>query len=93
MAGIGQGLNPSEVVELIAYIQQNNSWENMTNVLNAKKPLIKYYQMFFDTRSGEMWKIKFQIWNGEVEFRDSPTFKTDIYNYLNKEVVNYESEK
>lgn len=87
MAGIGQGLNPTEVVELINYIQKNNSWQAMVDVAKRKRRVIKYYDMSFDTRSGEMWHISFRVSGGDpVVFRDGPTFKQDIYNYLDKEV-------
>lgn len=87
MAGIGQGLNPTEVVELINYIQKNNSWQAMVDVAKRKRRVIKYYDMSFDTRSGEMWHIHFRVSGEEpIEFRDSPTFKEDIYKYLDEEV-------
>ena len=87
MAGFGQGLNPTEVVELINYIQKNNSWQAMGSIKNRKRHVIKYYDMSFDTRSGEMWSISFRISGGDpIVFRDSPTFKEDIYKYLDEEI-------
>lgn len=83
---IGQGLTLNEVTELVNYIQENNSWENIFHALENNRPVIKYYQMYFDTRSGEMWKIKFHDSDEDTEFRDSPTFKQDIYNYLDRKV-------
>lgn len=87
MAGIGQGLNPTEVVELINYIQKYNSWQAITDAYKKRRRIVKYYDMSFDTRSGEMYHISFRVSGKEpVEFRDGPTFKEDIYNYLNEEV-------
>ena len=92
MAGINQGLNPKETLELIEYIQKNNSWQNMLDVSKRKRRLIKYYNMSIDTRSGELWKISFRVSGDEpVIFRDSPTFKEDIYKYLD-EPINYGKE-
>ena len=88
MAGIGQGLKPNEVIELIEYIQKNNSWQNMSNVYKRKRHLIKYYDMTVDSRSGEVWMISFRV-SGEdpIVFRDGPNFKENIYKYLDEEVL------
>lgn len=87
MAGLNQGLTPNEVVELINYIQKYNSWQAIMDACKKRRRIIKYYDMSFDTRSGEMWYISFRVPGKDpVEFRDGPTFKEDIYKYLNEEV-------
>lgn len=87
MAGIGEGLNPTEVLELIDYIQKNNSWQAMVDTVKRKRRVIKYYDMSFDTRSGEMWHISFRVSGKDpIVFRDSSTFKQDIYKYLDEEI-------
>lgn len=95
---LGKGLNSQEVSELIKYIQENNSWENMYKILHGDNPrnrrIIKYYEMVFDTRDGMMWKIIFSnIINGnpkecdkdgEVIFRTEAGYdlKQKIYDWL-----------
>ena len=96
---MSRGLNIQEVVELNKYIQENNSWESMYEILYVNKKrhrkIIKYYTMQFDTRTNEMWRITFyNIFgdpkiphSGEISFRTENGYdlKERIYNWLNEE--------
>lgn len=85
-----KGLSPQEVAELITYIQENNSWQNMMDVTKRNRRVIKYYDMTVDTRTGEMWDIQFRrSGNTPIRFTTgSGTFKQDIYAYLD-EYIDY----
>ena len=85
-----KGLNFKEVSELITYIQENNSWENMYE--NRNRKIIKYYKMFVDTRTGDVWKIEFYSITNKGHTPDPMSFRTEngynlkdaIYEYLDR---------
>lgn len=88
-----KGLYPDEVSELMKYIQENNSWENMYNSVFEKNRVVpKYYELTVDTRTGTAWAVKFrQCVNGD---KDEITLRTEkgyllkdkIYEFLDKEI-------
>lgn len=89
-----RGLSPDEVKELIEYIKQNNSWENLYKCLKQGRRVPKYYTICFDTRENDMWKIDFhQIIGDSYNIKDIVSFsteaeydlKTKIYEWLNEE--------
>ena len=87
------GLNPQEVKELIEYIQENNSWEHLYDCCQKGRKVPKYYDMTFDTRTGDMWSIRFrQITGGGHNRKDKIFLRTEngyslkdkIYEWLNE---------
>jgi hypothetical protein len=90
-----RGLNPEECAELIKYIQQNNSWENMYDIFernrNVSRRIIKYYSLRFDTRTGDMWVIIFGTGDNTHSIQMGPgedhdAFKKKIYDYLDEDI-------
>jgi hypothetical protein len=86
-------MNPKEYAELLEYIHKNNGWEHTLYGRHEgdKKPLIKYVSCSFDTRTGEVWQVSFNIHASETfsigsTKADREKFKADIYNWLNGEV-------
>lgn len=84
------GLNPQEVKELIEYIQENNSWDKLYATVHSGRKAVKYYNMCFDTRTGDMWQITFYQTMGcgdkEVIFRTDRGYnlKEKIYEWLDE---------
>ena len=87
-----QGLYPEEVMELMNYIQENNSWDNMYDCHQKGRETPKYYTMRVDTRTGTVWCVTFDnlIFN-KTNSNDGITFRTEqpyklkeaIYEFLN----------
>ena len=89
------GLNPSEVKELMEYIDDNNSWRHLYKCHHNMRKVPKYYATINDTRTGDLWSIKFYEitgigYNGpdEVEFRTDSgyDFKEAIYKWLDEPI-------
>lgn len=84
------GLYPDEVMDLMKYIQKNNSWQNMYDNYRKGKEIPKYYTMRVDTRTGTVWSITFDhlIYDRcEKSFRTEQNynFKKAIYEFLDRE--------
>lgn len=43
-------MNSKELAELLDYIQENNSWENMWKLLDKDRYCFKYVRIDYDTR-------------------------------------------
>lgn len=85
-----QGLYPEEVMDLMKYIQENNSWQNMYDNYRKGREIPKYYTMRVDTRTGTVWSITFDhlIYDRcEKSFRTEQNynFKEAIYEFLDRE--------
>lgn len=90
------GLNPQEVAELIQYINENNSWRHMYTLHQKDRKTPKYYNMQFDSRTGDMWAITFySIVGGGFKGKEEVFIRTEngynlkdkIYEWLNEEVI------
>jgi hypothetical protein len=90
---MASGLTPQELKDLLEYIQKNNSWDNMYEIISAhpKRKIIKYVRFSVDTRQGDIWCITFDNLIGAKE--NESTFRTEkdynlkdkIYEWLNEE--------
>lgn len=90
-----EGLNSKEVAALIDYIQANNSWENMYDVVKRGRIVCKYYDMFYDSRAGEMWSITFRSAGKKVSFSadENYDFKQRIYDFLDGRYIPESNQK
>ena len=88
------GLNFNELKELLEYIKEKHSWENMYEIHSnhPKRKIIKYVRFSMDTRENDIWNIAFdgiQNNNGinEVIFRTEMNYnlKDKIYEWLKEE--------
>ena len=63
-------LTPTQLAEILDYVNENHSWKHMyTNVSEGRK-IVKYVDVCMDTRDGKIWitKIKFrQISNSTLQ--------------------------
>lgn len=80
------GLYPDEVMELMNYIQENNSWEH---IHTDGREITKYYTMRVDTRTGTVWSITFDnlaYSKTNKSFRTESNYdlKDEIYKFLNE---------
>ena len=87
------GLYSEEVMELMNYIQKNNSWQNMLDCHNRHREIPKYYIMRVDTRTGTVWSIEFDHLIYEKENKKFRTeqdynFKDTVYEFLDRERKN-----
>ena len=80
-----RGLDSVEVLKLIDYISKHNSWNNMAKAFAGNYPIIKYYEMAFDTRTNDMYQIKFHRPGKDpiiFSTNDDNDFRESIYAYL-----------
>lgn len=88
-------MNPFEFAKLLAYIKENNGWnERMyVNNIDRKRRCIKYVDACFDTRDGTVWRVDFRdiaAAGGEsnmsfrIEIADRDLKR--IYDYLDEEI-------
>jgi|GEM_PF-3427677 len=81
------GLNYTELAELLKYIEENNGWKKtlVRHDHNYKKPLIKYVGFDFDSRTSTIWLIKFHgMTKDAITFRTEQDYnlKDKVYKYL-----------
>lgn len=79
-------MTPQELIELLEYIKENNSWLNMYDNCMRGNLVYKYVSFQFDTRDCKIWYIKFRQANEEHEFRTERGYdlKEKVYEFLNK---------
>ncbi len=81
-------MTPDKLIELLNYIMQNNSWQNLyVNACEKHRPCFKYIDFSFDTRDGHIWQITFRE-NGAFNFKEKKTFRIENENDL-KEVYKF----
>lgn len=80
-------MTPKQLFELLKYIMENNSWANMYETHKRNRIAIKYTDFSFDSRTGDVWFIKFRAYGGH----EGKTFKIEnqadidrIYKWLDK---------
>lgn len=82
------GLDYIELQELLKYIENNHSWNKGFDSINRDKKLIKYVSFQLDTRTCDIWNIKFRnvtkSKETEKEFRTEKGYnlKDEIYKWL-----------
>jgi hypothetical protein len=83
-------MNPQEYAELLEFVHKNNGWQHtlLGRYEGDKRPLIKYVSCSFDTRTGEIWQVTFNVHAGKTFClgKDKEKFMADIYNWLKGEV-------
>ena len=82
-------MNPEQFAELLRYIEENNSWKRMGEVIVDKHRIaIKYVRACFDSRDCKVWNIKFDSGDGKlVDFRiecDDDIKK--VYEWLSRDI-------
>ena len=79
-----------QYVELLKYIQENNSWGNnmYENGAERHRILIKYVRSCLDTRDNRVWLVKFDAGNNEeISFRvENDEDLKAVYAFLDKDV-------
>lgn len=84
-------MNPKQLYNLLEYIMQNNSWQNLyENACEKKRKCFKYLDLSFDTRDGHIWQIRFRE-DGAFNLAAEKTFKIEseddvkaIYEFLDE---------
>lgn len=75
--------------ELLEHIFKNNGWniDAIPDILESRKPIIKYVDSCFDTRDGHIWSIKLRGMLEEKSFRvETDEELAKVYEWLlNKE--------
>ena len=84
-------MTPKQLYELLEYIMENNSWQDLyTNACEKERKCFKYLDMSFDTRDGHIWQIRFRE-DGAFNLSTEKVFKIEseedikaIYAYLDE---------
>lgn len=84
-----------DFMKLLEYIRENNSWGyHMYDVVHIRhRKAIKYVDACYDTRTGEIWQIKFRSCIGttgtpqEINFRiENESDIKRIYDWLDERI-------
>lgn len=85
-----------EYIKLLQYIQKNNSWNEMYEVIETRnRRAIKYVDASMDTRDGSIWRIEFRsiVGHDDISFRvDTPEDLKAIYRFLDEPCMKKEKE-
>lgn len=49
---------PEQLKDLLNYIQENNSWDKLSETISRNRIAVKYVSCFFDTRFNNIFKIE-----------------------------------
>lgn len=83
-------MTPEQYIELLNYIQENNSWNNhmYENACERHRILIKYVLSCLDTRDNTVWLIKLDPGSGdEVAFRiENADDLKAVYAFLDADI-------
>lgn len=83
-------MTPEQYLELINYIQENNSWNDhmYENGAERHRILIKYVRSCLDTRDNRVWLLNFDPGFGEeISFRvENDDDLKSVYAFLDKDV-------
>ena len=84
-----------EYSKLLLYIQKNNSWNEMYEVIETRnRRAIKYVDASMDTRDGSIWRIEFRsvVGHDDIAFRiDKPEDLKEIYKFLDAPCIKKEN--
>lgn len=81
------GLSPQELMELMLYIQKNNSWAKMYQLHQIGRKTPKYIDFKMDSRTGDIWCVVFRRGNEEIaRFRTENGYnlKERVYEWLDE---------
>ena len=85
-----------DYAELLLYIQKNNSWQDMYEVIETRnRRAIKCVDATMDTRDGSIWRIGFRsiVGHDDISFRvDTPEDLKAIYRFLDEPCMKKEKE-
>lgn len=80
-------MTPEQYMNLLKYIQENNSWQKMLDCCRRNRRVIKYVDAIFDTRTGDIWHITFRSGGYKKEFRiDNSDDIGAVYEYLDEKI-------
>ena len=82
----------AELMELLQYIQENNSWEKQGEInfeQGRARKIVKYIDFCVDTRTADVWHIKLRGGHNDIVFDDGTALmpknlKEDIYKWLDE---------
>ena len=79
-------MTPKQLFELLKYIMENNSWHDMYEVHKRNRIAIKYTDFSFDSRTGEVWQVKFRVYGdaGKTFRIESQSDIDRVYKYLDR---------
>ena len=83
-------MTPEQCLELMNYIQENNSWgDNMyENTCERHRIAIKYVRFCLDTRDGKVWSVRFDP--GDIRTKDfrveCENDLKDVYAWLDEDI-------
>lgn len=79
-------MTPEQFAKLLNYIQENNSWAKLSEVVSRNRIAIKYVDSCFDSRTGLIWRIRLRTGSskeGKI-FYIKDTNIEEIYKFLNE---------
>lgn len=83
-------MTPKKLVELLEYIMENNSWQNLYKSAKKKRRCFKYIDFSFDTRDGYIWQIRFRE-DAMFNMKEDKVFRIEsdedieaVYAYLDE---------
>lgn len=78
-------MTPEQLLKLLNYIMENNSWNKLGEVLKRNRNAIKYIDFTLDSRDGRVFSIRFRQGGCEKQF--TINCKSDIehiYEWLDR---------
>ena len=79
-------MTPKQLLELLKYIMENNSWNELYDTCSRNRIAIKYTDFSFDSRDGKVWSITFRAMSSEGKtFRiESQSDIEKVYKWLDR---------
>lgn len=79
-------MTPKQLYELLNYIMENNSWYKLYDTHKKNRKAIKYTDFCFDSRTGEVWQVKFRVFgdSGKTFRIESQSDIDKIYKWLDR---------
>ena len=78
-------MTPEQLLKLLNYIMENNSWNKLGEVVGNNRNAIKYIDFTLDSRDGSVFSIRFRQGGCEKQF--TINCKSDIehiYEWLDR---------
>ncbi|MEE1007089.1 MAG: hypothetical protein U0L66_07850 [Acutalibacteraceae bacterium] len=78
-------MTPEQLLKLLNYIMENNSWNKLGEVVGNNRNAIKYIDFTLDSRDGRVFSIRFR--QGGCDKRFTINCKSDIehiYEWLDR---------
>lgn len=78
-------MTPEQLLKLLNYIMENNSWNKFGEVVRRNRNVIKYINFTLDSRDGKIFSIRFRQGGSDKQFTINCELDIDkIYKWLDR---------